>query len=71
MAEKECSTEADTDIALMQQIGVGNEASLAILIKKWKNPLINFFYRSLGSVEQSEDLAQQVFIRLYRAAPNY
>ncbi len=55
----------------MQQIGVGNEASLAILIKKWKNPLINFFYRSLGSVEQSEDLAQQVFIRLYRAAPNY
>ncbi len=71
MSEREHPMHEDTDIALMQQIGSGNEASLAILIEKWKTPLINFFYRSLGSVEQSEDLAQLVFIRIYRAAPTY
>ena len=71
MSERETSSHENTDFALMQQIGSGNEASLAILIEKWKNPLINFFYRSLGSVEQSEDLAQLVFIRIYRAAPDY
>jgi RNA polymerase sigma-70 factor (ECF subfamily) len=71
MSERKHSMPEETDIALMQQIGSGCEASLTILIEKWKNPLINFFYRSLGSVEQSEDLAQLVFIRIYRAAPTY
>lgn len=71
VSERENSMHQDTDFALMQQIGSGREASLAILIEKWKKPLINFFYRSLGSVEQSEDLAQLVCIRIYRAAPTY
>ena len=71
MSEREYSMHEDTDIARMQQIGSGNEAPLAILIEKWKTPLVNFFYCSLGSVEQSEDLAQLVFIRVYRAAPTY
>ena len=41
------------------------------LIGKWEKPLINFFYRSLGSYTESEDLAQVVFIKLYRAAERY
>ncbi len=57
MPEKEHFMHEDTDIALMQQIGSGNKASLAIIIEKWKTPLVNFFYRPLGSVEQSEDRA--------------
>ena len=55
----------------MLRVGTGDEAALQTLINRWKNPMINFFYRSLGSFETSEDLAQMVFIRLYRAGPNY
>lgn len=61
----------DEDVALMLRVGEGDEQALRQLIDRWKNPLINFFYRSLGSVEESEDLAQNVFIRLHKAAPRY
>lgn len=59
------------DETLMLQVGTGDETALRKLIERWKNPLINFFYRSLRSLEQSEDLAQMVYLRLYRAAPTY
>lgn len=55
----------------MMAVAQGDESALAQLIRKWQGPLINFFYRSLGSVEQSEDLTQLVFVRIYRAAATY
>ena len=61
----------DEDAVLMCAVAKGDEVALAQLIRKWQGPLINFFYRSFGSVEQGEDLAQLVFVRLYRAAPTY
>jgi RNA polymerase sigma-70 factor, ECF subfamily len=59
------------DVALMQRLQSGDESAFDSLVDRWKNPLINFFYRSLHSYERAEDLSQLVFIRLYRAAPNW
>lgn len=59
------------DIELMQRLATGDETALRALIDRWKSPLINFFYRSLRSHESAEDLAQVVFVRIYRAAPKY
>ena len=59
------------DEALMLSVGKGDEEALRILIDRWKNPLINFFYRSLQSVEEAEDLTQMVYLRIYRSAPKY
>ncbi len=64
-------TAEETDETLMSQIGNGDEKALSTLIDRWKHPLINFFYRSLRSVEGAEDLSQMVFIRLHRTAPTY
>ena len=61
----------DEDIRLMFEVAAGNSEALRQLIDKWKKPLINFFYRSIGSYTESEDLAQLVFIKLYRAAERY
>jgi RNA polymerase sigma-70 factor (ECF subfamily) len=61
----------DEDADLMCAVAKGDEQALAQLIRKWQGPLINFFYRSLGSVEQAEDLTQLVFVRIYRAAKTY
>ena len=71
MPREKMSSVTEQDVALMLQVGAGNEGALAELIKRWKNPLINFFYRSLGSFELAEDLTQTVFIQLYKAAPRY
>jgi len=61
----------DEDIRLMFEVAAGDSEALRSIIDKWKKPLINFFYRSLGSYAESEDLAQLVFIKLYRAAERY
>jgi len=61
----------DHDAALMRRVAQGDQQALRELVEHWQGPLINFFYRSLRSIESSEDLAQQVFIRVYRAADRY
>ena len=65
------SSDTDPSIEWMIQLRDGNEAAFDQLVERWQSPLINFFYRSLTSYEQAEDLTQLVFIRLYRAAPAY
>lgn len=61
----------DPDAELMLAVATGDEAALTALIDRWKGPLISFFYRSVRSHELAEDLAQEVFVRIYRAAPRY
>ena len=70
MAE-DSTNEIDESVELMLQLRDGDESAFDQLVGRWQSPLINFFYRSLSSYEQSEDLTQMVFIRLYRAAPTY
>lgn len=55
----------------MQRVAAGDEQALVSLIERWKGPLINFFYRSVSNFAEAEDLAQTVFIRLYRSSPRY
>jgi len=61
----------DENVILMQRTAAGDNEALRQLIDKWQSPLINFFYRSIQSREEAEDLAQTVFIKLHRAAPRY
>jgi len=64
-------TPVDADSALMWRVREGDEQALAQLVNRWKSPLLNFFYRSLGSYAQAEDLAQMTFVRIYRGASRY
>jgi RNA polymerase sigma-70 factor (ECF subfamily) len=61
----------DTDVQLMRLLCEGDQQALRMLIAKWQGPLINFFHRSVRSVQTAEDLTQIVFIRLYRHAADY
>jgi RNA polymerase sigma-70 factor (ECF subfamily) len=61
----------DPSVELMLRLRDGHEAAFDQIVERWQSSLINFFYRSLKSYEQSEDLTQMVFVRLYRAAPKY
>lgn len=67
----DASAEPDVDAERMLRVAKGDQQALREIIEHWQGPLINFFYRSLRSVEASEDLAQTVFIRIYRAADRY
>lgn len=61
----------EADAALMLRVGAGDHGALRTLIERWQGPLLNFFYRSVRSMQTSEDLAQTVFIRIYRNAATY
>lgn len=71
MSDLQAEPAADPDAELLIAAGQGDEAAFTGLIERWKHPVINFFYRSVGSYETAEDLSQIVFVRLYRAAPAY
>jgi RNA polymerase sigma-70 factor (ECF subfamily) len=61
----------DESADLMNRVASGDETALTNLIDRWKIPLFRFFHRSLRSHADSEELAQQVFIKLYGSAHRY
>jgi RNA polymerase sigma-70 factor (ECF subfamily) len=61
----------DEDAARLLRVAGGDERALQYLFDKWKLPLLSFFYRSLGSHADAEDLTLEVFVRLHRAAGDY
>lgn len=59
------------DADWMARVAAGDETGLQCLFERWKRPLLSFFYRSLGSHADAEDLALEVFVRLHRSARDY
>jgi RNA polymerase sigma-70 factor, ECF subfamily len=62
---------ARTDVQLMLDVKAGDEASFELLLHRYRTPLVNFLYRMVRNREQAEDLAQDVFLRVYRAREDY
>ncbi len=62
---------SDPDVRLMLEFQEGNKASFEALMHKYFPRLVNFIYRYVHSREAAEDLAQEVFIRVYKSGPGY
>jgi RNA polymerase sigma-70 factor (ECF subfamily) len=60
-----------TDVQLMLDVKGGDEQSFELLLQRYRTPVVNFLFRMVKSREQAEDLAQEVFIRVYRAREDY
>ena len=61
----------DIDSACLRALAAGDHSAFASLVQRWQTRLINFFYRSTRNRADAEDLAQETFLELYRAAPRY
>ena len=62
---------ARTDVQLMLDVKAGDEQSLEHLLRKYRTPLVNFLFRMVRDSAVAEDLAQEVFLRVYRARDQY
>src|SRR5271154_35471 len=62
---------ARSDVQLMLDVKAGDEQSFALLLQRYRTPLVNFLYRMVRAREEAEDLAQEVFLRVYRARKDY
>jgi RNA polymerase sigma-70 factor (ECF subfamily) len=55
----------------MLDVKAGDDASFDLLLQKYRRPLVNFLYRMVRDTATAEDLAQEVFLRVYRARKQY
>ena len=60
-----------SDAAIMLRVAEGDEASFTFLAKKYHRPMIHFLFRMVNNQAIAEELAQEVFLRVYRARGSY
>lgn len=61
----------DPDAVLMLRVKRGDLAAFEQLVEKYKQPIVNLMFRMVHDLEEAEDLAQNVFIRVFRSAARY
>ncbi|MGB7767783.1 MAG: sigma-70 family RNA polymerase sigma factor [Verrucomicrobiia bacterium] len=61
----------DPDAILMLRVKRGDRAAFAELVEKYKQPVMNLVYRTLHDEAEAEDLAQNVFLQVYKSAQRY
>ncbi len=59
------------DSDLMLKFKGGDKAAFELLFDKYHRPIINFCYRLLGNLSDAEEVAQESFLQVYRAAEKY
>jgi RNA polymerase sigma-70 factor (ECF subfamily) len=62
---------ARSDVQLMLGVKAGDDTSFELLLQRYRRPLVNFLYRMVRDSASAEDLAQEVFLRVYRARKDY
>ncbi len=60
-----------TDHALLEGTLAGNEDAFAELVARYRNQITSYIYRMVNDYDTAVDLAQETFLRVYRAAGRY
>lgn len=61
----------DPDTELMLKVRRGNRAAFEALVVKYQRPVINTIFRSVGDLTEAEDLAQNVFVQVWKSRGRY
>ena len=61
----------DRDAELMLRVREGDQTSFALLLERHRNPVIHFLYRMVQNQAVAEELAQEVFLRVYKSRSSY
>jgi RNA polymerase sigma-70 factor (ECF subfamily) len=61
----------ERDAELMLSVRDGDEASFGALLERHRGPVVHFFFRMVQNYAVAEELAQEAFLRVYRARLTY
>ena len=61
----------ERDAQLMLRVREGDDTSFALLLDRHRGPVVHFLYRMVQNQAVSEELAQEVFLRVYRSRATY
>ena len=65
------SLDASSDAAIMLRVAAGDESGFNYLAEKYHRPIIHFLFRMVRNQAIAEELAQEVFLRVYRSRESY
>jgi RNA polymerase sigma-70 factor, ECF subfamily len=65
------SGESISDVDVMLRVKTGDESAFAYLVQKYRRPMVGFMYRMCHNPSTAEELAQEVFLRVYRSRTTY
>jgi RNA polymerase sigma-70 factor (ECF subfamily) len=60
-----------TDAEVMIELRSGNMAAFDVLLAKYRKPMVHFMFRMVHNQAVAEELAQEVFLRIYRSRETY
>lgn len=60
-----------SDAAIMLRVAAGDESGFNYLVEKYHRPIIHFLFRMVRNQAVAEELAQEVFLRVYRSRESY
>jgi len=60
-----------SDAEIMLRVSAGEDAGFTYLLEKYRKPIVNFMYRMVRNQAVAEELAQEVFLRVYRSRASY
>jgi len=63
--------EGTSDAEVMLRVKAGDQPAFDYLVQKYRRPLVSFMYRMARNAAVAEDLAQEVFLRVYRSRGSY
>src|SRR5215472_19129150 len=61
----------DSDAEVMLRAKAGDQSAFEYLVQKYRRPIVSFMYRMAHNPAVAEELAQEVFLRVYRSRANY
>ena len=65
------SGEETTDAQVMLRVKACHQPAFDYLVQKYRRPMVSFMYRMARNPAAAEDLAQEVFLRVYRSRASY
>jgi RNA polymerase sigma-70 factor, ECF subfamily len=60
-----------SDADIMLRVKTGDQSAFEYLVQKYRRPMVSFMYRMARNAAAAEDLAQEVFLRVYRSRESY
>lgn len=54
------------DFMLVQRMRAGDESAFGEIMRRYQRPVLDFVYRMVGNADTAQDLAQDVFVRVWR-----
>jgi len=61
----------DSDVEAMLRVKAGDEDAFGFLVQKYRRAMVHFMFRTTRTQAAAEDLAQEVFLRVYRSRQSY